>query len=321
MAITADKLERLIFVKYLLQQAETSKELDRPLSSTTILTLHDAVECFLQLSYEHLTNEAKLSNNGILANYTESINKVLSEINKPLINKAFIKRINELRNQLKHSTIFIDAKNIQNLFSETELFFADFTEIIFNFSFSEVSLIQLISNEIIRKYLQEAEFLIKSNKFHTAMLSVSKAFYELEELGTKVKDKYGENMLSKHHIVDYLLKYHASLEDEPDKILRRNLQEIAEDINRIQDDLHELKKIISLSVDLKKYNKFRNTIPYVYKLTTGGPNATIYWSSNKEKEEIKYTIEQVKFCFDFVVETALKHNAEEELFIKTKGSC
>ena len=103
--ITADKIERLVFIKYLLTQAEISKDLDRPISSTTILTLHDAVECFLQLSYEQLTGRAKLNGNQILDNYADKINEILLPDKKPQINKAFIKRINELRNQLKHATI------------------------------------------------------------------------------------------------------------------------------------------------------------------------------------------------------------------------
>lgn len=310
MNITADKIERLVFVKYLLTQAEISKELDRPISSTTILTLHDAVECFLQLAYEQLTGKAKLNGNQILDTYADKINEIHLSDNKPQINKAFIKRINELRNQLKHATIFIDQKNIQNLYSETDLFFNDFTLIFFNLDFYELSLTTLISNKEIQNHLIIAERDIKRKEYQKAMFSIGKAFYEIETIGTKVEGKYGENILSKHYIVDYLIKYRAQFGgSELDGVLRENLKEIAEDINRIQDDLHDLKKVISLSADLKKYKRFRTTIPYVTKIIKGGTGEVEFWIPDEERNNVvEYKIDQVKFCFDFVTEMALKHN-------------
>lgn len=310
MKISADKIERLVFVKFLLKQAEASKELDKPLSSTTVLTLHDAIECFLQLSYEQLTGKAKLSGNQILENYTEKINETLVSQGKPLINKAFIKRINELRNQLKHASIFIDKKNIQNLFSETEMFFTDFAFTIFNLDFTEISLTELISNKEIRKHLVQAEEELKNKNFQESMFCIGKAFYELEYLGTRVIGGFGENILSKHHIVDYLIKYRTRIGGgEPDSLLKENLKEIAKDINRLQDDLHDLKKVISLSAALKKYKKFRNIMPYVTKIIQGKTGEVGYWMPDKEKgNKIEYTIDQVKFCFDFVTETSLRQN-------------
>lgn len=310
MTTIADKIERLVFVKYLLKQAENSKELDRPLSSTAILTLHDATECFLQLIFEQLTGKAKLSGQQILDNYTEKINEILDERKEQMINRAFIKRINELRNQLKHATIFIDKKNIQNLFSETELFFIDFTQIIFSLNFSEISLVELISNIEIRKHLTVAEKEIKNNNLQSAMFDIGKAFYELEDMGTKVKGKYGENILSKHHKINYTLKYRARLGGgEPDRVLKENLNEIAKDINRLQDELFDLKKIISLSADLKKYMEFKNNIPYVTKIVKGETGEVVFWVPDEEREnKIEYTYEQVKMCFDFVMETALRQN-------------
>lgn len=309
MAITADKVERLVFIKFLLKQAEISKDLDRPLSSTTILTLHDAVECFLQLAYEQLTGKSKLAGSQILDTYTEKINDALLAKNEQQINKAFIKRINELRNQLKHATIFIDGKNIQNLFSETELFFVDFSDIIFEINFSELSLVMLISNEEIRKHLINAENEMENSNLQMAMFNIGKAFYELEELAIEVKGKYGENILSKHHKIDYLIKYRASREKGPEGVLKDSLKEIATDINRLQDELHELKKSISLSANFKEYKKFQTIIPYVTKLVQGGTGEVFFWIPDEEqKNKVEYTIEQTKFCFDFVISVSLRNN-------------
>lgn len=309
MKVSSDKIERLVFVKYLLTKSEETKDLERPLSSTAILTLHDSVECFLQLSYEQLSGKAKLSGNLILDTYSEKINEILDSKGQQLISKAFIKRINELRNQLKHTTIFIDKRNIQNLYSETEIFLTDFSKTIFDIDFMEISLVELISNEEIKTHLVNAENKIKSNLLQEAMFDIGKAFYELEYLGTTVQGKYGENILSKHHIVDYLIKYEVQIGgQEPDRVLRENLKEIAEDVNRLQDEIHDLKKVVSLSVDLKKYLKFRNIMPYVTKIIRGDTRRTEFWAPVEErKNKIEYSLDQVKFCFEFVINLALRN--------------
>ena len=134
---------------------------------------------------------------------------------------AFIKRINELRNQLKHSTIFIDSRNIQNLYSETEIFLIDFSSSIFNMNFEEISLLELISNQKVKQHLLLADREIRDNTLQKSMFSIGRAFYELESLATNIKGKRGENILSKHHIINYLIKYRAQLGGaEPDHVLK-----------------------------------------------------------------------------------------------------
>lgn len=309
MNLTEDKIDRLVFVKYLLTQAELSKDLDRPISSTTILTLHDAVECFLQLSYEKMKCETKLNNNYILDNYAQIINIILVQQNKEIISKDFIKKINLLRTQLKHSTIFIDKKNIVDLYSRTEIFLSDFTRIIFNLNFDELSLTLLISNQEIQNHLKNAEKEINNKDYQKAMFSIGKAFYEIEEIATKVEGRYKENTLSKPQTIDYLIKYGAQIGGSyPDNVLKENLKEIAEDINRVKDDIFDLNKILCLSADLKKYKKFRKTIPYVSKLCRGNDEVKFWIPDEERNNVVDYSIEQVKFCFDFALEMALKHN-------------
>lgn len=307
MNITADRIERLVFVKYLLKQAEHSKELNRPLSSTTVLTLHDAVECYLQLAYEVFTGKAKLTGQNILDTYSEKINEILDARSKPLINKAFIKRVNELRNQLKHATIFIDGKNIQNLYSETALFFTDFSPLIFGLDFDQISLISLISHDQVRTQLLDAEAKIKDQGYQSAIFAIGRAFYELEHMATDLKGKYGENLLSKYRDVDYLFKYkQAIFGEEPNGMLRGHLEEIAEDVNRIQVEIHQLKKIILLGADLKEFIRYEQLIPKVTKITKGDTGKTEFWCYEEENNiKVDYTFDQVKFCFDFVVDLSI----------------
>jgi len=308
MDILRGKIERLVFVKYLLSQAKQQKEMERPLSSSAVLTIHDSIENFLQLCFEQVTGKAKTSSKNILDTYSEEINKVLKEQEKPQINKAFIKRINDLRNQLKHATIFTDHRQIPNLYTETEIFLYDFTKLIFEIPFEDISLIELISEDVIKEFLLDAQEQIHNNDMQQAMWSIGKAFYELENSLTKVEGKYGENILSPHHEVDYLIKYMAQFGgSEPDNLLRENLEEIAKDINRLQEEIQNLKTVLSLSVDLKEYMYFKQHLPYVSKIIKGDTGKTEFWIPDEEREnKIKYKVEIVKYCFNFVTELALK---------------
>lgn len=308
MEISRDKIERLVFVKYLLFQANKQQNLERPLSSSAILTIHDSVECFLQLCFEITTSKTKLNSQNILATYCEEINKVLLENKKQQINSAYIKRINDLRNQLKHATIFVDEKQIPNLFTETEMFFNDFTESIFGLAFAKISLIELISDETIKSILAQAEQEIENAEYFKAMRQIGIAFYELKSRLTKLHGSKNENIFGSIFQVDYMIKYGAQFGGSyPDSVLRENLGEIANDINHLQDDIVDIKTILSLSVDIKYYVHFERIIPKVHGILTGKDNIIDYWAV-EDNYDVKpiYTLEEVKKSLNFVTELGLK---------------
>lgn len=306
MEISRDKIERLVFVKYLLSQAKKQKSLERPLSSSAVLTIHDAVECFLQLCLEMTSKKAKLNGQKILDTYSEEINKVLLEEQKPPINKAYIKRINDLRNQLKHSTIFVDQKQIPNLYIETEIFLNDFTELIFKFPFDKISLIELISDEQIKFILSKAESEIENGNYFEAMREIGIAFYEVKSSLTKIHESTEESVIGNFTHIDYLAKYGAQFGGSyPDNVLRENLTEISEDINRVQDEIIDIKTILSLSVDMREFVQFEKNTPKIHRIRK--QNGLEYWAF-EDNLNIKptYKLEEVKRSLNFVTELALK---------------
>jgi len=308
MEISRDKIERLVFIKYLLSQAKEQKNLERPLSSSAILTIHDAVECFLQLCVEMTCKKTKFNGQNILDTYSEEINKILLEEQKPPINKAYIKRINDLRNQLKHATIFVDQKQIPNLYTETEIFLNDFTYLIFNLSFDKISLVELISDEIIKNILIKAENEIENKEYFKAMRQIGIAFYELKNRLTKIQESQNENIFGSIFQIDYMIKYGAQFGGAyPDNVLSENLNEIANDINRLQDDIVDLKTILSLDVDIKEYIHFVRNTPNLHGILTGENNTFEYWCV-EDNYDIKpnYNLEDVKKSLVFVTELGLK---------------
>jgi hypothetical protein len=295
-----------------LSQAEKQKDFDRPNSSTTILTLHDLVECFLQLALEHLTNKNKLSGNNILDVYSEELNKVLVADGSTPINKAYIKRLNELRNQLKHVTIFIDKKNIENLYSETEIFISDFIQIFFEITLNDISILQLLTNEDIKNHLMDAEKKLIEKEYHKAIISIGKAFYEYKHIATSINDKRGYSMLTNYNSnVSYVRRSEITMGSKPlESSLRNGLIEIAKDINKINKEIINLREIQLLSVDIRKYLYFEDIMPHISKIQrhVSGKEFIIEFYIPEEATLTKenYTYEQVKFCFDFVIDSVFK---------------
>jgi hypothetical protein len=127
---------------------------------------------------------------------------------------------------------------------------------------------------------------------------------------TKVKGMYGSDILDSNHRINYLIKYEANRYSDrmPEKDLKDNLEEIADDINRIQDDFLEMKKILCLGVNIKDYLNFKEIIPHVnmYKDNISGKRK-FYHRDLMYLENRKYIIEQVQFCYNFVLELAINN--------------
>ncbi len=203
MKISHNKIERLIFVRHLLHVAEDNVLRKRPHSSVAVLNLHDSVECFLQLVYEQIDGKEKLSGHNILNSYSTKINLILTEKKKNTINLEYIKRINELRNQLKHSTIFIDHTQIQNLFIETNNFISDYTKLVFNLNIKNVSIVDIVDNVKVKDLLRDAQDFLDKDDLKASVISIAKAYCEIDPENINELDFHGDIVFQKHHARKY----------------------------------------------------------------------------------------------------------------------
>lgn len=299
MKISHDKIERLIFVKHLLHIAEENILRKRPHSSVAVLILHDAVECFLQLVYEQIDGRENSTGNNILKFYSLKINAFHVEKKKNTINLEYIKRINELRNQLKHSTIFIDHTLIQNLFIETNNFISDYTKLVFNLNIKNVSIIDIVDNVKVEDLLRDAQDFLDKEDLKASIISVAKAYCEIDPENINKQDFHGDIVSQKHHARKYTYLNRIKGNNEISKSVDSCLNEVAKDINRIHEDLYELKKALCLPVELKDFLVFKSIIPTIQK---DRHDSYILWNEPDES----LTRHQVEFCNDFVVDLALK---------------
>lgn len=303
--IEGDKLERLIFSKYLLRQADIHRGKGRPLSSFSILIMHDHVECFLQICIETLLPPAKKDKSNILINTATKINEALVKRKESqTISLSFIKTLNELRNQLKHATIFIDQKNIDSLFQQCEIFFTEFTALIFQLDSNSISLCSLIRNQKVSSNLINSEAELNQKMYGKAMVSITKAFRELEHAELIVLDENGYNILRKSRGPNYTSMSRMTMSKQPDAVTRELMRVLEKDLVVINDSIFDLQKVLSYGMDYRQFLKFKSLLP------------TIHVFYEKEGLDFKepgehylmeqnYNEEKVKFCFDFVVDLAI----------------
>ena len=285
--------KRLSFIKYLFKVSVEQTEKPEPLCWASMLTFHDAVELFLQLSAEYVNSKEKLSDIHFL-DYWRVINTCLKRLgDKELTQIISMERLNKARVNFKHygtppskSAITGDFKiSVTNFFEENTL-------IVFGIKFSEISMFDIITYAKTRDNLKRAEELLKENKQEDSLDLVAVAFEELinDYLKTKTT-KLGISPFSisrsHRHFSAFFMGLKGDLGDFIDWT-----RESFESIERII-------RIIGLGIDYKKYIKFKFITPYV--LLTTPPNI-----QRKDRAVFgQITNEDVEFCINFVVESAL----------------
>ena len=152
MALHHTATRRLAFIKYIYQTAIAQSHAPSPLSSASLLMMHDAIELFLQLASEHLNVGAKQPG---FMDYWDILNKKLAP--NEVERKESMRRLNKARVALKHNGIFPSELDIESFRASTTNFFDDNTPIVFNVDLNDISLIEFVPLESSREKLNEAE--------------------------------------------------------------------------------------------------------------------------------------------------------------------
>ncbi len=277
-------LNRLSFIQYLYQDAVEKSRKPSPQDSASILAFHDAIELFLQLSVEFLNANPK-TNIKFMA-YWDIINQKL--IGQQLSQKASMNRLNTARRSLKHNGILPTKSDIEAFRVNSKNFFEDNSPIVFGIDFSEISLIDLIHNDKVKRILKQAQELCKNGQYKDSLEQLVIAFrmlildYEKDK-----KDYYGRPLFQ---IGEDLSS--AKFWDSSDDGVIDSLSEIQMII-----------KLLCLKIDCRKYIKFRVLTPIIFSGHELFDEFKPYWPNAKER---KFNKEQVEFCFNFIIESALK---------------
>jgi hypothetical protein len=295
-------IRRLAFIKYIFELGLTQSEQFEPANSVSILMFHDTVELFLQLSAEYLdVGKPKIE----FLEYWDLISSKLSSSTLP--QKESMRRLNKSRVALKHHGTLPSKLDIESFRGVTFDFLVDSTPIIFNVEFKDISLIDFVTEENARQNLHDATTLLTTGNLEDALRKVAIAFHLLiDDYETRKQSQYGQSPFHFGQDFTFLNRQLMSLGDfGSEQILstrdfQRDLGEFVQKVVESLDAVQNAVRILAMGIDYPKYSKFLLITPYVGRVLSG----EYYTTEIREKNSI--SLEDVQFCIDFVVDTALK---------------
>lgn len=289
MEINPETIRRLAFIKYFFQFAREQSKLPSPQNYLSILMFHDSVELFLHLSAESLG--LNLTNISFMEYFTRINNKLED---KELSQRTSMDKLNRTRVSLKHKGLYPNPIDIEYFRVNTQNFFEENCPIVFGIEFTDISLLNLIQDEEVRKELENAQSVFNNGHYKESLEIIAIAFHILLENYEKNKKVYE---LSPFHIgVD--LDFEMGFIDNP-FTNDRGLNSLKKTVKRIQ----EVLKIIILNLDYRKYLKFRLLTPD-HVIYAKGVKYSTMWLSRRDKMDFKK--DDVEYCIEFVIESALK---------------
>ncbi|KKN15119.1 hypothetical protein LCGC14_0989270 [marine sediment metagenome] len=256
-------LSRLSLIKYYFEMGIEQSYQSPPSCYVSILTFHDAAELFLILGAETL--DAAVNDKMRILEYWNVINQKLED-NKLSLNASF-KKFNRARISFKHYGNSPSKEEIESFRTIIRSFFDENTPIIFGIEFDEISLIDLVQINVVKKILVEVQNLKKGLNFKKSLIRLAKAYWLL--------------------IKDFKNSYPFIFSDYIDVSVPMNLT-----------DIYERLGIILLDIDYRKYIKFK-LLTHEYVM----PSIDSF--IGKVDERI-CTKEQVDFCVNFVIDCTLK---------------
>lgn len=290
-------IERLSLIKYILQKGVSQSEESDPICSFAILHLHDAIEMLFLLVCKKYSIKTERKN---FLDYFAEIDKELKKNGLDgLQYKNDLKLLNEIRRDLKHKGKLASKHQIQETATIARLFIIHCSITCLEVDFDSVSLISLLSNKKVAKFLKESEKTFKTNNL-LSKEKLSRAYNQL------IKD-YQENKsmdFIEPFEMDSSLSFISSSDVGRDFREFTAIGDFIDGAKTVMMNLQRVTQVLAFGFDYKKYVRFRNLIP------------DVWWSGrNKDTNESEYSYhdngknisqQDFDFCFTFIIESALK---------------
>jgi hypothetical protein len=202
-----------------------------PICVSSILTFHDSIELFLELTAEHVDK----GKSGM--DFLRYWDLLSTKIEGGLAQKEQCRQLNTARVALKHSGVLPSKLSIDGFRSTAKSFFEENTPKVFGINFSEISLIELIINKETKTLLYKAQMLVKERKIDDSLDSIALAFNTLvDDYEESKTDEFGSSLF---FIGNSSFKGSQAV------------------------------KILSLGLDYKRYAKFRLLTPDIQRSIEG----------------------------------------------------
>jgi hypothetical protein len=287
-------LKRLTFIKYLYSIALEQSRKAEPMCYASLLTFHDAIELFFDLSAECVGINLDVS---FMASF-EEIDKQLTQ--GELSQKESVRRLNKARVNLKHDGLFPSILDIEAYRATATNFFEENTPLIFKINFSDISLAELISDIAVKEKIKSAEELLIKEAFEASLNNTAIAFQILIDNYFNKKDLFFTQPAFFTRTDQFMLSVDFPT-IEMSSFGTSNYDPKMQKFTNLFTILFERINMLGLGIDYLKYAKFLSIIPEVHQ----GPVENWY-TRKKQCNPDKITKDHCDFCLQFVVESAIQ---------------
>lgn len=285
-------LKRLAFVKYLYNVGSTQCQGVEPFASAGLLTLHDALELFLDLACEHLNVTEKIKE---MKDYWGAINAKLAP--NALAQQTAVMRLNKARVSLKHHGAHPSKMDLQSYRVAAQAFFAENSPLVFDVSLDELSMAEFVSPAAARHHVEAAIQKHAEGKFDEAVEDLTVAF----EL---VRDDYVDRKADASGRSPYTFGVPTLLAEKHfDALIPITGTGPVHAIDNTVRSVRELRRamqVIALGFDFRKYLRFTSLGPIFWAQDEDGQ-----WHFHDEPNPAR-NAETIQFCIDFVIECSLR---------------
>lgn len=289
-------IRRLAFIKYLYRVGVQQSKAPEPLANAALLTFHDAVELFLQLSAEHLNAEAK-KNQEFIGYWPLISQKMVSE--NGLSQQESMRRLNAARVSLKHSGTHPSKADLEAFRATTFNFFEDNVYAIFGLHLSDVSLIAFVQPESASERLRCAEKLMLESSFDEASAEVAIAFDEMiSDYEARKRDRFHRSPFAFGRNIGHKPSFELqslSGRGTGGREIARYLDSMHESISAMQKAM----RVIAFGIDFRRYSRFQSFTPSLIRTLDGTYHVHDMGGEPRTKG-------MLQFCVDFVIESAIQ---------------
>ena len=282
--------KRLAVIKQLyLHGVEQSYEIE-PMNGFSILSFHDSVEMFMKLCAEE---------RGIKIGRDVNFGDYYSKL-PDLHCNATMTNLNSKRVNLKHYGTLPSKLDIEISRANVTDFFEQNTPIFFKVQFDEISLVSLVKYSSVRDYLNKSMSDLSSNNYEDSITNSQIAFKELMLCFETENTKHFESILGKSCDFSSQSSFHLNMVLGGD--FDRFIDRVSESIPLLEERLN----IIGLGIDYLRYRKFKLLSPNIemWSDEKGDDKYSVF--IDKERDRRICSQKNAQFCFDFVIESALK---------------
>jgi hypothetical protein len=283
--LDATAMQRLAFIRYLYDQGMGQVDQPEPLSSTAILSFHDAVELFLRLSAEHL--KVNLPSSVNFAEYWDRLQPKLPP-GSPLPSKNPMERMNKLRVAFKHHGIIPSATALEQARGDVTTFFTDATCLVFQLDFARIDMIDLVSHGETAQILRDAQTHADIGDYPTALAGLAVAF---------------DKLLANYSYQDYEYTpfgFGPKIQRFTSHGLDSFTQHL-EDMSTATKAMQEAMTVITLGIDYRKYALFKLQTPHLIPYMNGKVEFVFTAAQDASSTQKEYNS-----CRAFIIESALQ---------------